>query len=373
MAVTNRKISAEIIADSIDPRGHRITTFILTYPRMIHAELLTHRLFSRNAASSRAIPFSKMVEDIENDPFVPIAWQKEHKGMQGTEYVTDPLEIEDLKNAWIDASVSAINSAKLLYDGDGDGLCTKITKQICNRILEPFQWYTVLLTATEFDNFYKLRCPKYTFDSECGIIEFTCRRDAAKWLSVRGMDVPKTEEEWFMCSSSKAEIHIQSLADAMFTAQLESTPNKLNYGDWHIPFNKSMPDVSDENKLKIATARCARVSYLTFDKQSDPEKDYALHDLLKADMHASPFEHCCQVMGNEEYYSFIKGRVPTYTENDGTIFNAEYYPFIGDDNKIFGISFPNEVNPKNGNRFGWCNNVRGFKQLRYIYGMDDDN
>ena len=89
-----RKISAKIVADSIDPRGNRITTFVLTYPRFIHAELLTHRLFSRNAASSRAIPFKKMVEDIENDPFIPIAWQKDHKGMQGVEYITDPAKID---------------------------------------------------------------------------------------------------------------------------------------------------------------------------------------------------------------------------------------------------------------------------------------
>ena len=72
-----KKIEAKIIADSINPQGDRITTFLLTYPRFIHSELLTHRVFSRNSASSRAIPFEKMVKMVEEDPFIPIAWQRE--------------------------------------------------------------------------------------------------------------------------------------------------------------------------------------------------------------------------------------------------------------------------------------------------------
>ena len=73
----NKKISAEIIADSINTFGDRITTYLLTYPRFIHAELMTHRMFSRNSASSRAIPFKRMLQMVEEDPFIPIAWQKE--------------------------------------------------------------------------------------------------------------------------------------------------------------------------------------------------------------------------------------------------------------------------------------------------------
>ena len=153
-----RKISAKIVADSIDPRGNRITTFVLTYPRFIHAELLTHRLFSRNAASSRAIPFKKMVEDIENDPFIPIAWQKDHKGMQGVEYITDPVKIDDCVGTWLLARNKAIREAKDLNNLHG------VTKQLCNRLLEPFQWYTCLVTATEFDNFFELRMPCYEID-----------------------------------------------------------------------------------------------------------------------------------------------------------------------------------------------------------------
>ena len=130
-----KKISAEIVADSISPQGHRITTFLLTYPRFIHGELMTHRLFSRNSASSRAIPFNKMVQMVKEDPFIPIAWQKDHKGMQGTEYMigedTDQSEI-----LWNVSKNEAINTAIELHNHG-------VTKQLGNRLLEPVMWHTV--------------------------------------------------------------------------------------------------------------------------------------------------------------------------------------------------------------------------------------
>ena len=89
-----KKIEAKIVADSINQQGCRIITFLLTYPRFIHSELMTHRMFSRNSASSRAIPFEKMVKMVEEDPFIPIVWQKSHKKMQSTEYLTDEHDIE---------------------------------------------------------------------------------------------------------------------------------------------------------------------------------------------------------------------------------------------------------------------------------------
>ena len=164
------KISAKIIADSINPQGQRITSFILTYPRMIHGELMTHRMFSRNSASSRAIPFKKMMEMVEKDPFIPIAWQKDHRGMQGTEYFTKSdlaaaefkeeipdTVIEHLTQVWLAARDNAVRDAKYANE-------IGLTKQICNRLLEPFMWHTVLLTGTEFKNFFELRMPCYEID-----------------------------------------------------------------------------------------------------------------------------------------------------------------------------------------------------------------
>ena len=117
----------KIVADSIC-NGHRITSFLLTYPRIIHAELMTHRMFSRNSASSRAIPFKTMVEMVEEDPFIPIAFQRDHKGMQGTDYLTGE-DLELAKDRWNDAKNYAIMYAKDLFETD-------VTKQLCN--LEPF-------------------------------------------------------------------------------------------------------------------------------------------------------------------------------------------------------------------------------------------
>ena len=156
--MNKKKIEAKIIADSINPQGDRITTYLLTYPRFIHSELMTHRVFSRNSASSRAIPFQKMVKMIEEDPFIPIAWQKNHKGMQGTEYLTDIMDIERAEHRWRMSIANNIDQAKVLNDGIG------VTKQLCNRLLEPFMWHTVLLTATEWDNFFELRMPCYEID-----------------------------------------------------------------------------------------------------------------------------------------------------------------------------------------------------------------
>lgn len=157
-------IQAKVIADSKNEFGNRLTTMVVTFPRFILAELNTHRMLSKNSASSRAIPFEKMVKSVEENPFIPIAWQKTHKGMQGSEYLTDALSIQFAISNWLSAKDNAIKSAQALnstkngYDA--------VTKQLCNRLLEPFMWHTVIITATEYSNFFALRCPIYEIDDE---------------------------------------------------------------------------------------------------------------------------------------------------------------------------------------------------------------
>lgn len=363
MKTNKRKISAKIVADSIDPRGNRITTFVLTYPRFIHAELLTHRLFSRNAASSRAIPFKKMVEDIENNPFIPIAWQKDHKGMQGIEYITDSVKIVDCVGTWLLARNKAIREAKDLNNLHG------VTKQLCNRLLEPFQWYTCLITATEFDNFFNLRCPQYYYEPEN--LYFKSKKDwNRKWLECFDK-LPYSPEEELMfflnISKSGAEIHIQALAEAMWDAQNESVPKELKAGQWHIPFSDNMDEHDmfhalnlgdikrwgidsfrkelNKAKIKIATARCARLSYMTFNGEIDYDKDIKLHDqLIGPPFHASPFEHCARCMDDVEYESFHKG---------------QFVPSMDEIPEDIGMALSPDA-------FGWCNNFRGFIPYRYL-------
>ena len=106
-----KRIKAEIIADSLNEQGQRLTTYVITFPRMILAELNTHRVFSKNSASSRAIPFKKMVEMVENDPFIPYAWQKDHKGMQGKEYFSNAIDIEQIQDTWVKGMKKALSKS----------------------------------------------------------------------------------------------------------------------------------------------------------------------------------------------------------------------------------------------------------------------
>ena len=361
------KIKAKIVADSISPQGHRITSILCTYPRFIHGEVMTHRLFSRNSASSRAIPFEKMVKMVEEDPFIPIAWQKDHKGMQGTEYITDSLFADLMKQEWLVARDAAILSAKRLNSGkiatdeqDLLGRYEPVTKQLCNRLLEPFMWHTTLITATEWENFFELRCPKYKrFYKETPYANSwkdylnDCEDDSEKERLNKFSIVDRIK-----LSHSQAEIHIQALAEAMWDAMNESVPKSLEVGEWHIPFGDKLdglyklpyelaPSSTTEEfvaklKIKIATARCARLSYMTHDGEIDYEKDIRLHDQLFKDRHLSPFEHCARAMSSDEYYSYHSGELADHTST------WEGY------------------HPKGKKSLGWCNNFRGWIQYRYL-------
>lgn len=246
--------SADIIADSINENSNRVTTFILTYPRFIHAEFMTHRAFSRNASSSRAIPISKIIEQVKKDPATPIRWGKNGKGMQDHGKVEDQ---ESCRDSWIFAANKSIESANLL---ESKGL----HKQIVNRVLEPFVWMTTLVTATEWENFFSLRLHK------------------------------------------DAQPEIQNLALIMIKEYLNSVPENKKWNEWHIPFGDRLPNgTSNDVRLKIATARAARVSYVSMNGEIDIEKDISLHDGLALSGHWSPFEHACYA--SKEYRGNLVG------------------------------------------------------------------
>ena len=222
-----KKISAKIVADSVSPQGHRITSMLLTYPRMIHAEMCRHRMHSRNSASSRAIPFEKMVEKVENDPFIPLAWQGNHKGMQGEVYWTDESRIRDNENEWLRARDNAVSHARILNQAHD------VTKQLCNRLLEPFLWHTELVTGTEWKNFFELRCPNYEFDD--GV--FRSKKDVAEYIgNIKEIYsngnkiyfIDNIATEYHAINTSQAEIHIQALAEQMWDAY-NSDYNSLPY------------------------------------------------------------------------------------------------------------------------------------------------
>ena len=367
-------ISAEIVADSLNQFGERITTMKLIFPRIILAEFNTHRMFNRNSASSRAIPLHKIVKAVEENPFIPIAWQKEHTGMQGYEYFIDSVEIEGCKKLWLESRNKAIEVALSLNNGEFIG----VTKQLCNRLLEPFMYHTVLVTATEWENFFELRCPQYIINVG-GANEPEDDVIARSWKDL--MKSPYTGDfdttdviERLSYNKGAAEIHIMDLAEKMWDAYNESEPKQLQAGEWHIPFedrideNKLDRDLSwldlqdlaenadleysiwlNHNKIKISTAMAARTSYTVVgdEKDIDYSKMIELHDNLLKMKHMSPFEHCAQVMDEEDYYSHIKGTVPVKTANSL------------DEKRTLCIDKKSKV-------FGWSRNFKGFKQYREI-------
>jgi len=223
----------QIVLDSV--YHTRITTMVCTYPRFIHAEVMTHRMFSRNASSSRAIPVAKLLEAARLRPVVPIHWGKNQKGMRADEEVSEEQK-ERAESAWHAARLSAIHCAEHLSD-------IGIHKQIVNRLLEPFTTITVIITATEWNNFFKLRCHK------------------------------------------DAEPHMQKLACMMRDAYVASDPKST---DAHFPYAMS----SSGDRAMISAARCARVSYLNHDgTKPDEAKDIILANKLMESKHLSPFEH----------------------------------------------------------------------------------
>lgn len=316
----NMSFNCEILADSINESGNRLTTMKLTYPRIVHAEFMTHRMFSRNAASSRAVPFKKMVKSIQENPFIPIAFQKNHKGMQGTEYLTE-VDEQAARVNWLEARDKAIEYATYLNEDEN------VTKQLCNRLLEPYQWYEVIVTATEWENFFKLRCPQYKLFSEQAPMQFNSKKDFLSYVKQVEADEFKNQFDhlrqldWLKINTSQADIHIQAIAELMWNAMNKSTPKKLKAGEWHIPYGDRLdPDMlmevidtdipvtngfdsrMDEAAVKIATARCARISYETLgdNPKIDYEADIKLHDILVQNGHASPLEHVAQAQTKKE-------------------------------------------------------------------------
>jgi hypothetical protein len=229
-------IKAEVVADSLSPQGDRLISLLITFPRIILAEVNTHRMLSKNTSSSRAIPFEKMVEAVQNDPFIPIAWQKDHKGMQGTEYLTGEFEIQEAKATWLIARDKAIKEATNLNRID-------VTKQLCNRLLEPFMWTTMLITGSRkgWDNFFNLRCPQYEDQITGKIVK---SRKEISPLNEYG-EYPKYFDDtlgWLQINKGQAEIHMMALAEEIYDAMNESTPKQLQAGEWHLPMIKIIED-----------------------------------------------------------------------------------------------------------------------------------
>lgn len=276
-------IEAKIIKDSYNrDTDSRLTTFELTYPRFIHGELMTHRVFSRNAASSRAIPIDKVIELLKTNPAMPVHWGKNQAGMQAN---TEIDNIEGAKQLWLAARDSAINHAIVMRD-------MGLHKQIVNRVLEPYQLIKTIVTATELNNWFWLR------------------------------------------DHADAQPEIKELAKKMHDAYTASIPQTLFEGEWHVPYVNTQRSVHTseffyidehdkyitlEEARMISASCCAQVSYRKND--GSLEKAQVVFDRLinSVPVHASPVEHIATPIVNNEEFS-IEGI--THLDNRGQLWSG---------------------------------------------------
>jgi hypothetical protein len=244
-------IKAKIIAHSIAPNGQMIVTWELEYQRFIHGEFMTHRLFSRNAASSRAIPVKNMIAMVRNEPASPIHWGLNQPGMQAHEQLTG-VELQTVQDLWTESAQGAAYFATLMDNAGAH-------KQIANRILEPFQTMKTVMTATCMDNFFWLR------------------------------------------NHEDAQPEIKELARLMWEA-LQDSPriNHLKPGQWHVPyFNEGESsgvwtegfEATLQDALAISSSCCAQVSYRKLDDTLEKAQMVYQRLVDSEPVHASPFEH----------------------------------------------------------------------------------
>jgi thymidylate synthase ThyX len=251
---------ARILLDSMSPAGVRLTTMEVRYPRFIHSEVLTHRVMSRNSSSSRAIPIRKMIDAVRVDPAMPLWWGRNQAGMQAREEIDAPTRA--LAEAeWKRALDDALAHAERLAAND-----INLHKQLVNRILEPFAWITVIVSATEWANFFTQR----------------------------------THED--------AQPELRHIAQLMLAEYRASTPRRLALGEWHTPLIQPDEELTldPEQRRQISVARCARVSYLSHDGSRDLAKDFELYERLVgggANGHWSPFEHVATPLADASEWS----------------------------------------------------------------------
>jgi len=238
----------KVIADSINPDGNRLTTIEATYPMIVHKHMLTHRVFSRNSSSARAIPTEKLLQRVLDNPAMPLWWGKNQAGMQAREEIS----AEEKEEAITDCLRSRDEAVRLVRKLAALG----VHKETVNRYVEPWMWITTIISATEYQNFFKQRC------------------------------------------HPDAQGETKKIACMMREAYTKSQPSKSRI--WHMPYltDEDYLGYDIDDLLKLSVARCARVSYLNHDGQHDPVKDIGVFKRLETRGDWSPFEHVARRSSN---------------------------------------------------------------------------
>jgi len=283
-------ISAKIIRDSINGTN-RLTTYELEYPRLIHSELLTHKMLSKNSSSSRAIPFKRALEMLQENPAMPVHWGLNQPGMSAKEELStyDKSLAQDI---WLQTRDAVIEHAHRLD-------AVKLHKQVINRMLEPWSIMKTVISGTEFENL------------------------------------------WWLRDHEDAQPEFQELARVMHQAENESTPEALESGQWHLPYVDARVDgygmqryydttgeeMTLEDAIAVSSSCCAQVSYRRLDDSLEKARDI-FAKLIGADRkHASPMEHqgtpIPQMYKNENWPDGV-----THMRRDGTYCSGNFFGWI---------------------------------------------
>lgn len=243
---------ARVLADSVTQNGHRLLTYVATVPRMILAEINTHRILSKNSASSRAIPPEKTIEAVKTNPFVPFTFNNRVKGMG----IGEPMSADDqrkCRDIWLKARDHAVEAAEQFIE-------LGLDKSRVNRVLEPYSWHTIIISGTEWENFHGLRTP----------------------------------DTWMYDGDFPAQVEFQVFAAMLRELGQISKPQILFPGQWHMPLvtEDDYLELPDAQQLPLVSAgRCAKVSYMTHERHETAAESIARANTLAVSGHWSPMEH----------------------------------------------------------------------------------
>ena len=291
----NNTIKAKVVADSVNQNDTRITTVELEYHRYVHSELMTHRVFSRNSSSSRAIPITTMLDTILMSAATPVHWGKNQAGMQAKEELQGE-NLDCAKEIWEQAKRDAVSHSRSMHQ-------VGVHKQIANRLTEPFQMIKVVVTSTEWNNFFWLR---------------------------KHPDAPP---------------EIAQLANCIYEARFDSTPIHLKPGEWHLPYVSTYRNaegvrcytddlgsaISIREALMISASCCAQVSYRKNDGSLEKAETIYKRLIESEPCHASPVEHQAQAFDSKIVIAhapntWTKGL--THVDRDSNLWSGNFRDFI---------------------------------------------
>lgn len=356
-----------ILASTYNPVSKtRMVSFLVDFPTVLLAELRTHRIltqgslyehmelddFNMSANSARAIPHNRYLQKVVENPFVPI-WTKQQKGMSGN-LLEDKQHLWEINQIYLNAKDDALKWSDYISG-------YKVHKANINRLLAPFAYTTCIISGTEWDNFFELRCPKYVSDN----IVAKSQKEYSRLAVELNETYPSDYEDWQSINHSSAQPEFQIIAEMLYDLYQEADWKESKY---HIPFKEdidrlyhkeiSKQDTFEEGMnlaMKISASMCAKLSYNTQDNEDSLEKHLERANHLIESKHYEPFSHQSIAMSREEYQFFQRHYlIKRGKYNDSNAQSFKLLSLAREDGLVGAIEY------------GHCWNLRGFISQRYV-------